>query len=130
METCDTFVTFERPKGDECDPRPLHCGMEGIVDGGAIDTCFYCDLLYPEIEACPRCGNRLRYRSASMAESPAPEEQIEVLVKAFREARSEANAILLLQLMHQHPEAVTGAIGDDQSLMDELRAAFQQTLKL
>jgi hypothetical protein len=99
--------------------------MEGIVDGGAIDSCFYCKLLYPELEPCPRCGNRLRYRSASMGTDSSPEEQVSALLKVFQLARTGANAVALLQLMHRHPEvAQVGDIGDDQNLMEEMRVAF------
>ena len=89
----------------------LVAGMEGIVDGRAVDDCFYCALLYPESEDCPQCGKRLRYQPAQMAEGPSLIETWHVLLKQFQAETSPAHAQALLEHVHQHPEELKDKLG-------------------
>ncbi len=101
--------------------------MEGIRDGQAVDSCFYCALLYPKLAECPRCEKRLHYRSASMAPTLSPEEQCEELVKLFQEDSSRQNAVLLLELLHQYPEELPHSErGPNCPTIQALRQAFEQ----
>ena len=75
--------------------------MEGIRDGLAVDHCFYCDLLYPDLPSCPRCGSRLRYQSARMANAEEIETEIAELVARYQAAPSLAHATALLTFVHE-----------------------------
>ena len=74
-------------------PQVLRCGMEGISDGRALDRCFYCALLFPDVESCPRCGNRLRYQPARMAPSQSLQAEWDRIVKQFIRKHSQAKAL-------------------------------------
>ena len=75
--------------------------MEGIRDGRAVDTCFYCALLYSELDSCPKCKKRLRYDPASMMNAEELEERGQNLLDAFRKAPGPGEAEAVLRLLHQ-----------------------------
>lgn len=85
--------------------------MEGIVDGRAVDDCFYCALLYPEEEDCPHCAKRLHYQPARMSEGPSPSQRWPLLVQQFQAHPTAAHAQALLELVHQNPEELRGRLG-------------------
>jgi hypothetical protein len=98
--------------------------MEGIQDGRAVDSCFFCALLYPELDTCSRCGKRLRYLPARMMSAEELQVRCAALVAAFRAAPSPEKAQALLLLLHQFgDEAGIPGRGDFPSIAS-LRRAF------
>ncbi len=98
--------------------------MEGISDGIAVDDCFYCSLLHTELEACPLCGNSMRYQHAALLNTPDIETQVDALQRDYQISPSLAHAKLLLLFLHRfgheaidfHRGAYPGAIEDMKSL--------------
>lgn len=80
--------------------------MEGIRDGRAVDSCFYCALLYPALDSCERCGKRLRYEPALMMPADRVEMHLQNLVKHFQEAATPATAEALLRFLHDYGEEI------------------------
>jgi hypothetical protein len=95
--------------------------MESIRDGQARDRCFYCALLYPELEACPQCGNRLHYQPASMSEDWLT--RSDALVKQFQADPSASHAEAVLRLWHQYADDTE--IAEGASLLSALRKAYE-----
>lgn len=83
--------------------------MEGISDGRAVDSCFYCALLYPDLEPCPLCKNRLRYQSARMWDAPRSERAFADAVARYRSLPCAETATNLLILWHD--------LGDEATLL-------------
>ncbi|ACY15995.1 hypothetical protein [Haliangium ochraceum] len=106
--------------------------MEGIFDGRAVDTCFYCALLYPAAGAddlpgesdesddpadhdegdefaaadeCPICDRRMRYRPAADMSDPALREAVAGRLAAYRQAPSMPALRALLELVHDFAPA-------------------------
>lgn len=98
--------------------------MEGIRDGQATDSCFYCALLYPEIEPCPLCGNKLRYEPAAMQSSAELEEELSEHVERFAAEPDLRVAEALLRLWHRHGEEAGLFLEKSDVSLHRLRTAF------
>lgn len=111
--------------------------MEGIYDGGAVDTCFVCGLLYPERwqDGCPCCGRRMRYVAAAMMDSLALEATLSNLVARYRRAR-EADRFGypgrlrpltdLLETIHRFaPDSLSALARIGAYSLDELRLDYE-----
>ena len=99
--------------------------MEGIRDGRAVDRCFYCALLYPELELCPRCGNRLHYRPARMAPSQSLQESWSELVKRFQAGATREHAQEVLEFYFEnHAELDFTLDSPGSPSLEELRQSF------
>ena len=98
--------------------------MEGISDGIAVDDCFYCSLLHTQLEACPLCGNSMRYQHAALLSSADIETQVDTLQRDYQLSPSQVLAKVLLSFLHRfgheaidyHRGAYPGAIEDMKSL--------------
>lgn len=103
----------------------LALGMEGICDGRPVDRCFYCALLYPELELCPHCQNRLHYEPASMMSPDQWQERCDSLVKHFQANPSRQSAEALLRLLHSYADEGQITFGQaGMPSMDSLRSAY------
>ncbi len=95
--------------------------MEGIVDGRAVDRCYFCELLYPGLASCPLCGNRLHYLPAHMEDVEETVIKIAECRAAFRERPSLESAKELLERMHEMGEPSSALERED---LDALRHYF------
>lgn len=102
--------------------------MEGIVDGRAVDDCFWCGLLHPGRDECPRCDRRMRYVAAAMMDDVALAESLAQKVAAYhaaddddRSGRAERLTALLEQLHGHAPASLT--------ILDELGGPSIATLR-
>ena len=103
----------------------LRCRMEGIRDGRAVDRCFYCALLYPNLKSCPRCGNRLHYQPASMTPSQPVHVGWSAVLKQFQENATQEHAQLLLEFLFQNQDELDVTLGSpEHPSLDELRSFF------
>ena len=121
-------------------PRPrvpyLHI-MEGIVDGQAMDSCFYCALLYPAEatgadtqDDCPLCGGRMRYRPAAMMSDAdlgaRVREHRDAYVQATDTGERRQRLIALLTLLHDYAPAALAMLADTGGpTLDALRRDFE-----
>lgn len=103
--------------------------MEGIADGMAVDDCFYCTILYPSLDDCPKCGNRFRYRPAQMRSSDCIEPAISSAIAAFSSAPSTQSAAALLTLWHELDEEAASFAIAERVALGELRAHFDVPLQ-
>lgn len=97
--------------------------MEGIYDGGAADTCFECELLYPErSRPCPRCGSRMRYRPAVMMDEPSLSQAI---IAGLRRRDDRDGLVGLLELVHRFQPRSVELLASAGYSIDELRRAWE-----
>lgn len=106
--------------------------MEGIVDGRAVDRCFYCALLYPAREDCSRCGRRMRYIAAAMMSAEELAASLGERLASYRQAASKsarAEALIeLLELLYRHePDALAALVELGGPSVDDLRVAYEAT---
>lgn len=78
--------------------------MEGISDGFALDSCFYCALLYPEFDSCSLCGQKMRYAHAEMLNSAELSSRVNALQTLFQSTPSQDQASALLRFLHRFGE--------------------------
>jgi hypothetical protein len=97
--------------------------MEGIRDGRAIDHCFYCALLYPDLPECPRCQGKLRYEPAIMMDAREAQEKLGQLWHALGRAPNPELAEQILVLVHQLEDEPLTAVTEAQ--LAQLRALVQ-----
>jgi hypothetical protein len=99
--------------------RSSYAGIvEGIFDGRAVDSCFLCELLYPDAHAedCPRCGRRMRYQPAVMMNDTALREAVRERALAYMEAEPRLRQQRLIELLeHLHRFAPASLV-----VLDEL----------
>ena len=98
--------------------------MEGIVDGCAVDDCFWCALLYPEQDECPRCSKRMRYVAASLMDDVTLAAVLEQQLVAYQTARAQADhaddnrqerierLTTLLEHLHRYAPAALAILDD------------------
>lgn len=103
--------------------------MEGISDGLAVDSCYYCALLHPELNSgprpCPECGNRLRYLVAEMLSSAELEVRLDALVRRFHDCPGRDTARDLLRFLHRFgDEAVELVTTRNRTSLAELGRSF------
>tara|TARA_R110002096_G_scaffold250980_2_gene443593 strand:- start:2213 stop:2536 length:324 start_codon:yes stop_codon:yes gene_type:complete len=103
--------------------------MEGISDGMAVDHCYYCALLYPELDACPKCENRFRYRPAQMRDATTVEGEIATTIAAFRNEPSLVSATALLELWHAVEEQIEPMLAQERIDIADLRWHFEHPNK-
>lgn len=97
--------------------------MEGIYDGGAADTCFECELLYPERRRpCPRCGSRMRYQPAVMMDEPS---LTQAIVEGLPRLDDREGLLGLLELVHRFQPRSVELLESAGSSIDELRRAWE-----
>jgi hypothetical protein len=101
--------------------------MEGISDGMAVDHCYYCALLYPELDACPKCENRFRYQPAQMRDATTVEGEIATAITAFRDAPSLLSARALLELWHHVGEDIEPMLVQAKIQIEDLRWHFERS---
>ncbi len=98
--------------------------MEGISDGMAVDDCFYCALLYPNLSDCLRCGKRFKYRPARMRSSARLEDVLDDVIADFQESPGPRSATALLELWHELGEEAERFAIDSRVAIEQLRAHF------
>ncbi len=99
--------------------------MEGIADGRAVDTCFYCALLYPQLPLCPCCDNRMHFQRARMQSSESLAQEIDQRIQAFLREQTVAHATELLQLLHDGEEEAIDYFEEQSSVsLLQLRRLF------
>ena len=105
--------------------------MEGIFDGRAVDSCFYCLLLYPGQEDCPRCHSRMRYAAAAMMSDADLADALNQSIERYRspvDSRpARVTALLdLLDLIHRYAPTSLALLGDlGGPALAELRRAYE-----
>ena len=95
--------------------------MEGVRDGGAVDDCFVCALLWPGTDPCPRCAGAMHWRPASLASDDALDARITAATAAWRAAPSRATLEALLELLHAGAAPLPAELA-----LDDLRRAWTQ----
>ncbi len=100
--------------------------MEGISDGMAVDHCYYCALLFPQLEPCPKCQNRFRYRPATLRNAAEVEREIASAITSFRDAPSVTSATGLLKLWHEFGEQALPMLARATIRIEELREHFER----
>jgi len=96
--------------------------LEGIRDGRALDNCFVCGLLFPDIGECPRCGCRMHY-------VPAESVDIESVVsECLARYSTDPKAMLeeLLTTLHSYaPHSLDLLEAAGGPTLDELRRLWR-----
>lgn len=111
--------------------------MEGIFDGQAVDSCFYCALLYPAEatgtdtqDDCPVCGGRMRYRPAAMMSDV----DLRAHLRRYRDAYVQAagaderrqRMLALLTHLHDYAPASLAMLADAGGpTLDALRRDYE-----
>jgi hypothetical protein len=98
--------------------------MEGISDGMAVDHCYYCALLFPELDACPQCGNRFRYQPARMQNAATVESEIASAITVYLNAPSTTTATELLKLWHEVGEQADSLLAREHISIAQLQVHF------
>jgi len=98
--------------------------MEGIFDGRAADDCFVCGLLWPELEACPRCERRMRWLSAELADDLGVMTRIARAWDSWRATGDRDWLERLLDDLHRFAPGSLDALAAVGGGLDQLRAAW------
>ncbi len=101
--------------------------VEGIRDGGAVDDCFHCALLYPDREdLCPRCSSRMHYEPAALRDAVAIEAELTDLIGAYMGAQSAATLEPLLTALHRYLPASADQLGPAGLTLARLRSDYER----
>ncbi|MCP4448087.1 MAG: hypothetical protein GY811_22540 [Myxococcales bacterium] len=100
--------------------------MEGISDGRAVDSCYFCALLYPDLEPCPECQNRFHYRPARMLEADSAERELMAAIARYQQAPNIETTTQLLTLWHEVGELAVTILASANVHLCELRKHFTQ----
>ncbi len=102
--------------------------MEGIRDGEAVDNCFLCALIFPDLYAddCPRCRRRMRYSPAEHLDGPATDAVVGNAIEAYRDALTSRDRLIeLLALLHRLQPQSLEVLERSPLTLDELRFAYK-----
>lgn len=100
--------------------------MEGIRDGGVIDDCFVCGLLWPHARPCPRCGGRAQFADARLADPGVVRARLGRAHDAWLRDGDAASLAALLTAVHVDQPESLDALAELGGDLELLRRAWRR----